>query len=282
MASISLDGKVAVVTGASRGLGRAMAIALADSGAKVVLASPETEALGEVAAGIESVHGRGSALALTTDITKISDCDRVLGESIKTFGGLHILINCARRVVRGGGLGSSKDFLPFWKVDNELWDSSFRVNVNGSFYITRALTPHLIQQGWGRIINITTSLDTMQQRSNTPYGITKVALEAATLIWSQDLLDTGVTVNSLIPGRKVNTDPTTPREIADKWLPVEIMNPAAVWLASDLSNGKTGGRYVGELWDKRLPPNEAAERALELSVLRPPVNERRKAPVPSM
>ena len=282
MANISLDGKVAVVTGASRGLGRAMAIALADAGAKVVLASPESETLVEVAAGIDSAHGRGSALALATDITKIADCDRVLAESIKTFGGLHILINCARRVVRGFRLGSSKDFMPFWKVDNELWDSSFRVNVNGSFYITRALTPHLIQQGWGRIINITTSIDTMQQKSNTPYGITKVALEAATLIWSQDLQDTGVTVNSLIPGRKVNTDPTTPREIASKWLPVEIMNPAAVWLASDLSNGKTGGRYVGELWDARLPPNEAAARAFEESVLRSPVNERRMAPVPSV
>ena len=282
MANISLDGKVAVVTGASRGLGRAMAIALADAGAKVVLASPETDALREVAAGIESSRGKGSALPLTTDITNISDCDRVLAESIKTFGGLHILINCARRVVRGSGLGTSKDFLPFWNVDTELWDSSLRVNVNGSFYITRALTPHLIKQGWGRIINITTSLDTMQQRSNSPYGITKVALEAATLIWSQDLLDTGVTVNSLIPGRKVNIDPTTPPEIAKKWLPVEIMNPAAVWLASDLSNGKTGGRYVVELWDTKLPPNEAAERAREQSVLRAPVNERRKAPIPSI
>lgn len=282
MADISLNGRVAVVTGASRGLGRAMAIALADAGAKVVLASPETEVLREVVAGIESRCGKGSALALTTDITNRSDCDRVLAESLTHFGGLHILINCARRVVRGEGLASSKEFLPFWRVDHELWDSSFKVNVNGSFYITRALTPHMIEQGWGRIINITTSLDTMQQRSNSPYGITKVALEAATLIWSQDLQGTGVTVNSLIPGRKVNIDPTTPPEIAKKWLPVEIMNPAAVWLASDLSNGKTGGRYVGELWDKSLPPNEAAERALELSVLRPAANERRKAPIPSV
>ncbi|MND00444.1 hypothetical protein D3C83_190650 [compost metagenome] len=54
------------------------------------------------------------------------------------------------------------------------------------------------------------------------------------------------------------------------------MNPAAVWLSSDLSDGKTGGRYVGELWDPRLPPNEAAQRAFEISVMRAPVNERRK------
>ncbi len=281
MADISLDDKVVVVTGASRGLGRAMAIALAGAGAKTVLASPETEVLREVAA-IIAANGKGAALPLTTDITNRSDCDRVLAESIKTFGGLHVLVNCARRVVRGTGLSLSKDFLPFWKVSDDLWDSSFRINVNGSFYMTRALTPHLIEQGWGRIINVTTSVDTMQQAHNSPYGITKASLEAATLIWAQDLKDTGVTVNALIPGRKVNTDPTTPAEIAQKWLPVEIMNPAAIWLASDLSKGKTGGRYVGELWDKRLPPNEAAERAAEPSALRPPINTRRNMPVPSV
>ena len=282
MAEISLEGKVAVVTGASRGLGRAMAIALADAGAKVVLASPETEVLIELAADIGSRRGKGSALALTTDITRIADCERVLAQSIETFGGLHVLVNCARRVVRGKSLGASKDFLPFWEIGNELWDSSLRINVDGTFYMTRAVTPHLMRQGWGRIVNVTTSLDTMQQRSNAPYGITKAALEAATLIWSQDLADTGVTVNSLIPGRKVNTDPTTPVELAKNWLPVEIMNEAAVWLASDLSDGKTGGRYVGELWDKRLPLDEAAERAREPSVFRPPVNERRSRPVPSV
>lgn len=277
MAGISLKGKVAVVTGASRGLGRAMAIALGDAGAKVVLASPETDVLCEVAAGIDARNGKGSALPLTTDITNLSDCDRVLSETLTTFGGLHVLINCARRIVRGGKLGSSKEFLPFWKVEPDYWESSMRVNVNGSFYITRAIAPHLVEQGWGRIVNITTSVDTMQQRSNSPYGITKVALEAATLIWSQDLLGSGVTVNSLIPGRKVNIDPNTPPEIAKNWLPVEIMNPAAIWLASDLSDGKTGGRYVGELWDTRLPPNDAAERAFEASVMRAPINERRKA-----
>jgi 3-oxoacyl-[acyl-carrier protein] reductase len=254
-----------------------MAIALAEAGAKVVLASPETESLQQLAADIDSRCGTGAALAVTTDITQLSDCEKLLTETLDAFGGFHILINCARRMVRGPGLGSSKKFLPFWEVDPELWESSFRVNVNGSFYVTRALAPHLVKQGWGRIINITTSLDTMQQRSNSPYGITKVALEAATLIWSQDLLDTGVTVNSLIPGRKVNIDPATPPEEASKLLPVTIMNAAAVWLCSDLSNGKTGGRYVGELWDPSLPPNEAAARAFELSVLRAPVNERRKA-----
>jgi len=110
----------------------------------------------------------------------------------------------------------------------------------------------------------------MQQRSNSPYGVTKAALEAATLIWAQDLQNTGVTVNSLIPGSKVLPDPNTPLEEASKFLPVEIMNPLVVWLASDLSNNKTGGRYVGRLWDARLAPNEAAQRAMEPPVLRKP------------
>ncbi len=269
MTAIRLDGKVTVVTGASRGLGRAMAQALAEAGARVVLASPETEMLERVAADIEARYGRGRALALTTDITRRTDCERVLAQSLRHFGGLHVLVNNARRLHRGPGLPARGNSLPFWKSNPDIWQETILVNVNGTFLLSHVVAPHFIKQGWGRIIVLTTSLLTMQRRNNSPYGVSKAALEAATLIWAQDLAGTGVTVNSLLPGGTVDTGDRA-GEPPRAMLPVDVMNRMVVWLASDLSNGMTGGRYVGKKWDDTLSPNEAAVRAMEPPVLRKP------------
>src|SRR5262249_34248253 len=161
--AIRLDGKVAVVTGASRGLGRAMAQALAKAGARLVLASPETEMLEQVAADIEAHHGKGCALPLTTDITRRADCERVLAESLRHFGGLHVLVNNARRLHRGPGLPARGNSLPFWDSDPDIWQETIAVNVSGTFLLSHVIARHFIRQGWGRIIVLTTSLSTMQR-----------------------------------------------------------------------------------------------------------------------
>ena len=270
-AAVDLKDRVVVVTGGSRGLGRAMAMGLAQAGARIVLASPEDKKLQEAAAEIEGSWGKGRALAVTADITRKADCERIMTSALDRFGGLHVLLNNARRPHRGPGLPARGNSLPFWESNPEIWQETVQVNVNGTFLISHIMAPYMIKQGWGRIINLTTSLDTMQRGHNSPYGVTKAALEAATMIWAQDLLDTGVTVNSLIPGGSCDSDPERPKpQGGRKLLPVDIMNPLVVWLASDLSDGKTGGRYVGKLWDSALPPNAAAERAREAPVLRAP------------
>lgn len=269
--TMDLSDRVVVVTGASRGLGRAMAMGLAQAHARVILASPEGKLLNDAVSEIEEKCGKGRALAVATDITNKADCEQLLATALRTFGGLHVLVNNARRPHRGPGLPAEGNSLPFWESDPAIWQETVQVNVNGTFLISHVIAPHMIKQGWGRIINLTTSLDTMQRGHNSPYGVTKAALEAATMIWAQDLQDTGVTVNSLIPGGSCDSDPDRPPPAAGrKLLPVDIMNPLVVWLASDLSNGKTGGRYVGKLWDGRLPPDEAAERSREAPVLRVP------------
>jgi len=269
MAKIDLEGRVAVITGASRGLGRAMAQALAEAGAKVVLSAPASEAerLHQAAAEIDAAAGAGTAHTVAADILSMADCTRLRDAAIGHFGDLHVLVNNARRLHRGPGLPPEGNTLPIHKTDPAIWRETIEVNVVGTFQLTYAVLPHMMKQAWGRVINLTTSLGTMQRRHNSPYGVTKAALEAATMIWAQDLDGTGVTVNSLIPGGACDSDPDRPP--TKGLLPVTIMNETVVWLASPLSDGRTGGRYVGKLWDSSLSPNEAAKRALERPVFRP-------------
>ncbi len=261
MSEIDLDGTVVAVTGASVGLGRSMSVALATAGARVVLAAPEMDLLEAVAAEIEAEVGAGRALPVVADITVRADCERVLADSIRRFGDLNVLVNNARRPVRGPGLPPAGNFLPFWESNPDIWQESVQVNINGTFQMSHVIAPHLIRNGWGRIVNINTSLGGLYQTRNSPYGVTKAALELATMIFAADLVGTGVTVNTLLPGGACDTDPSRPPDPKRKLLPVDIMNPAIVWLASKRSDGKTGGRYIGRLWDTKLPPDEAAAGA---------------------
>jgi len=265
---IDLDGTVVAMTGASVGLGRSMSLALAEAGARVVLAAPELDLLEAVAAEIESLAGPGRSLAVKTDITVRADCERMLAESIRRFGKLDVLVNNARRPVRGPGLPPAGNFLPFWESNPDIWRESVEVNVNGTFLMSHVVTPHLIRNGWGRIVNINTSLGGLSQGRNSPYGVTKAALESATLIFAADLAGSAVTVNTLLPGGACDTDPNRPPDPKLKLLPVDIMNPAIVWLASRRSDGKTGGRYIGRLWNEKLPLDEAAAGAFTEPVFR--------------
>jgi NAD(P)-dependent dehydrogenase (short-subunit alcohol dehydrogenase family) len=262
-----LAGKVILVTGGSSGLGRSMANAFAASGARVVLASPDIPLLEAAAVEIAERHGSDRVIAAPTDITVRADCDRVLAQTLEAFGALHVLVNNARRPQRGPGLPPDGNTLPFWQSNPDIWKEAVHVNVNGTFQLSHVVTPHLIAQGWGRIINISTSVETMQRRNNSPYGVTKAAIDAASLIWAQDLAGTGVTVNVLLPGGRVDTDPN--RTPSPRSLSLDIMDQPAVWLASNLSDGVTGGRFVGKLWDASLPYHEAAARSRELPAIRP-------------
>lgn len=265
-----LDGQVAIVTGASVGLGRSMAMAMARAGARVTLASPQKKLLDEVAAEINARCGARRAIAIVTDITKRSDCARAVEETLKAFGDLSVLVNNARREQRGPGLPQEGNNFPFWDSDPDIWVEAVNVNVAGTFLMSRAVAPHLLKRKWGRIINISTSLDTMQRKHNSPYGVTKAAVDAASLIWAADLEGTGVTCNILIPGGMVDTDGTRPSTPQRRTLPVDVMDDAVVWFASPQSNGHNGERFVASRWRKDLSPQEAALQAREAPVLRKP------------
>ena len=199
---------------------------------------------------------------MVCDITKEEDCNKVLSEGLKKFGRFDVLINNARNLL-------SDDHIEFWKARPQFWEQSIRVNVYGTFLMSRAVAPHLMKNGWGRIVNVSTGVDTMQRRLNAPYGVTKAAIDAETAIWSKELTGTGVTVNTILPGGSCETGVRKrPPLSGKKLLSAEVMVPPAVWLSSDLSDGHTGERYVGRLWDTSLPPAEAAKKAQEPSAIR--------------
>jgi 3-oxoacyl-[acyl-carrier protein] reductase len=272
---IRLDGRVAIVTGAARGLGRAMAVGLARAGASVMFVDVDGPALSAATAGLSGANTSGPVATLPCDITVRADCERAIAATVEKFGALHVLVNNAGKGQGNLERSAHTKSLKFWESDPDIWCEVLATNVNGTFLMARTAVPHLLRAGAGRIVNITTSLPTMQRRHNSPYGVTKAAIEAETLIWAQDLAGTDVTVNSLIPGGAADTEfvhQASRKELAAlgrTLLPPAVMVPPILWLASRLSDGVTGGRFVGKLWDDRLPPGEAAAKAREASVLLP-------------
>jgi NAD(P)-dependent dehydrogenase (short-subunit alcohol dehydrogenase family) len=274
-ADIRLDGTVAIVTGAARGLGQAMASGLVRAGAHVVFADVDGDTLAAATSAATHADGGGAAIAMRCDITRQDDCERLVGETLTKFGALHVLVNNAAMGQVHIERSPNTKSLKFWESDPKIWQKVIVTNINGTFLMARTAVPAMLRGGFGRIINVTTSLATMQRRNNSPYGVTKAAIEAETLIWAQELKDTGVTVNSLIPGGAADTDfvhEASRKELAAMGrtlLPPSVMVPPVLWLASRHSDGVTGARVVGKLWDDTLPPAEAAVKAREPSVLLP-------------
>jgi NAD(P)-dependent dehydrogenase (short-subunit alcohol dehydrogenase family) len=276
---IRLDGRVAIVTGAARGLGQTMAVALARAGARVTFADIDGGALAAATAAVEGKPGCGAVIRAAGDITVRADCERIIAATLEAFGAVHILVNNAGKGPTHVARSPHTKSLNFWESDPDVWQQVIVTNVLGTFLMARTAAPHMIGAGWGRIVNITTSLATMQRRANSPYGVSKAAIETESLIWAQDLAGTGVTVNTLIPGGASDTEFVGERErqalaaAGRKLLPPSVMIAPMLWLASTLSDGVTGGRFVGKLWDERLPPEEAAAKAREAPVLRAPKPE---------
>ena len=118
----------------------------------------------------------------------------------------------------------------------------------------------MIARKWGRIVNVTTSYDTMMAPGLTAYGAAKSALEANTAAWAKELEGTGVTANILVPGGPADTAFFPPDFPRDKLIKPEVMAAPIQWLASAQSDGVSGFRFIGRDWDKSLPPSEAAAK----------------------
>ena len=258
-----LEGKVAIVTGGGRGLGRAMVLGLAAAGARVFATA--SRELTEVEA-VAREAGNGRVLAIRADVTLGDDCERVVATALDRFGRLDMLVNNAGRGMKYVSQRFLSEPTRFWETDPDVWRMMIDTNVNGPFLMARAAAPALIAAGRGRIVNISMNHATMRRRGFSPYGPSKAALESETIIWAQDLGGTGVTVNGLLPGGATATGMIPdglPQHARTGLLEPAIMVPPLLWLASEASDGVTGRRLDASSWNGELPDAEAAKMALD-------------------
>jgi 3-oxoacyl-[acyl-carrier protein] reductase len=248
-----LEGKIALVTGAGShiGLGRAMALALLRAGARVAMCDIDQASLDQSVEDARSLVDDSRVLAIVADVANADDAARAVDTAIAELGGLHILVNNA-------GIAPRVD--AFWDLRPEDWSRTIATNLSGPFFMARAAVQHLRQQAWGRIIGITTSLDTMLRQA--PYGPSKAGHEALVAVIARQLEGSGVTANVLVPGRAVQTNMVPPGpDPRGQRLQPEVMQAPVVWLASVASDGVNGRRIVAEDWDEHLPIDQRLARA---------------------
>jgi NAD(P)-dependent dehydrogenase (short-subunit alcohol dehydrogenase family) len=271
----SLAGRTVMVTGGSRGLGREMVLALVSAGAAVAVCGSRPGAALDETVSEANRLGAGKAMAVTADVADYGQCEAAVASAIEALGQIDVLVNNAGLGMRRISEKFNTEPTRFWETDPAAWKDIIDTNINGAFNMARALVPSMVARGFGKVINISTSDQTMVRRGYAPYGPSKAALEAMSRVWAEDLADTGVDVNVYLPGGAADTDllpPSANKKGADgNLLPAAIMRRAILWLADDQSNGITGGRYIARLWDETLPPSEAAAASRQPSIAKPAI-----------
>jgi NAD(P)-dependent dehydrogenase (short-subunit alcohol dehydrogenase family) len=258
----TLDGKVAIITGAGRGLGRVMTLGLLAAGACVAGVELDERVLEDTQGAAEDAGSGERFLGIVADVSWDESGPKIVRACAERFSRLDVLINNAgisTGLLRGDGRQTGK----LWEATPEEFRRVIDVNVIGPFLMARAVLPTLIAQHWGRIINVTTSLDTMWRSFMQPYGGSKAANEAHLLAMAQELDGTGVTANVLVPGGAADTRMVSRTAAPDrsKLISPDVMVAPLLWLCSNASDGVTGQRFIGASWDEKLPVEEAAKKA---------------------
>ena len=262
MAMPPITPKTIILTGGTRGLGWEMAQGLIDAGHCVVITGQQNGPhLGALQEQLNQRAGAAHALALQANVGQWADCERVVQQTLHAFGRVDGLVNNA-----GLGMRAIRDdFLQdpplFWQAAPQAFADIIQTNVVGPFFMARACVPLMVAQGFGRVVNVSTSQSTMVRTGYSPYGPSKAGLEALSVVWAKDLAGTGVTVNVLLPGGASATDMLPPNTPKEKLLPPHQMRAPIVWLMSDASSEHTGGRYSAKDWPAHMDEEEAANRA---------------------
>jgi NAD(P)-dependent dehydrogenase (short-subunit alcohol dehydrogenase family) len=255
--------RVTIVTGAAGGIGRAMTRALLAAGIQVAGVDRDRGPLEALAASARERGKAADLLTIQTDLTNDSAAEEITKATRDRFGRIDILVNNA-----GIGPGAIRPDswqrpLKFWEITPDQWRRFVAVHTTAPLTLANAIVPEMMRQGWGRIVNVTTSLGTMLNAGSPTYGPSKAALEALSAIMAKDLDGTGVTVNVLVPGGVTNTPMISDEAGFDraKLIQPEVMVSPLLWLVSDAAAKVTGRRFLGVHWDTELPPEEAAEKA---------------------
>lgn len=229
-----VTGKVAIVTGASRGIGRALAFALARDGAIVVCTARTLEGpseRGSLNTTVQQIQGDGGqAFAIACDVGKAASVKEAVDQTLGQFGRIDLLINNA---------GVFPDNTIVDTEPNE-WDQTVAVNVTGPFLFCRYVLPGMIEQHNGNILNFTSQLANMARPGRIAYSATKAALDRFTINLAEEVRPHGIAVNALCPGL-VATDMT-----GGDGDPPELVTPAALWLL-----GQSAEQFTGQIVSRR-------------------------------
>ena len=250
-----LDGRVALVTGGNRGLGRAIAEGLAEAGASVAITSRDVgraeAAATEIAHGLgqeasSCPTGRPKCLGLALDVRDGEQVTAVVARVIADLGGIHILVNNAGLNIRES----------IWEVKDESWEEVIDTNLAGAMRCSRAVAGHMKAQGWGRIIHIGSMLSMVAIAQRSSYASSKAGILGLTRAMALDLAPHGVTVNALCPGafkteinRPILNDPDYLKGFLQQ-IPMGRMGEpaelkgAALFLASEASRYMTGAALL--------------------------------------
>jgi NAD(P)-dependent dehydrogenase (short-subunit alcohol dehydrogenase family) len=239
-----------LVTGATSGLGRAMAGALITAGARVAVAGRDRSRADAVAADL----GAG-AVGIELDVRDERSVQLAVDDAYERLGGVDMLVNNAGIGMRSVNPRFLTDPQPFWKVSPEGFRDVVETKITGSFLVAREIVPRMLEAGGGRIVCISMNEQTMTRRGFVPYGPSGAGVEALARVMAADLAGTAVTVNILLPGGATATgmipdDVST--ETKASLLDPDVMGPPIVWLASAEATGVHDERIVAVDFATRL------------------------------
>jgi NAD(P)-dependent dehydrogenase (short-subunit alcohol dehydrogenase family) len=233
-----LDDKVIIMTGAGRGLGREMTLALADAGAHLVAAARTQAQIDETAAMVRAKGRR--CLAVATNVTNPASVNAMVDATIAEFGRIDVLVNNAG----GASSGWNK---PVEAITDEQWRGGIDLNISSAFYCSRAVLPHMLRQGGGKIINVTSGVGVRAMRHNYMYATAKAGMINFTRAMAFNYADKNIQINLILPGIFPHEDPALMQFWQDgKFIPVgrvgkdDELGPACIFLASDASNYMNG------------------------------------------
>ena len=242
---LSLDGKVAIVTGGGTGLGIAMVRALARAGANLVIAGRRTGPIENAAQEVVQL-GR-EAITVQTDVTNSAQVDQLVSTTLDRFGQVDALVNNA-------GAVQENVRKPLWDITDDEWDLVMNVNLSGAFYCSRAVAKPMSERGKGKIINVASGFGMRAGRDIYMYCCSKGGMIQLTRVLSFNLARYGVTANSIVPGfiptESTDSGMRSTLPPSGEFLPIgklgtpEDLGPIAVFLASDASDYMTGEMII--------------------------------------